>query len=198
VAREFRCTDGTNPFAGDVRQAMNARSGSRPAANGHHIDSYEVPCAGGTVTVYVDMYGCDEMAPPSDELPRAAKELLELFRAGDLAGLLGKCTALELREGRPGTEQIVCAMTLPVVRLAFDENHGATVEQTCSGLPPASPKSDARKLYLTLVFAALDFHRTLPNARLSDEQVARAKVRFASACGITPESVPSASFEELF
>src|SRR5690606_4764505 len=61
VAREFRCPNGENPFAGDDRAAARSRSGAqRHPKSGHLIDTYEVPCSDGPVTVFIDMYGCEK------------------------------------------------------------------------------------------------------------------------------------------
>lgn len=62
VAQQFRCPDGTNPLGGDPAAGRDARVGNVGAnSSGHIIDLYRVPCAGGPVDVYVDMYGCPEM-----------------------------------------------------------------------------------------------------------------------------------------
>lgn len=63
VASRFRCPDGTNPLGGDPRAGQMARLGNVGAnSTGHIIDVYRVPCASGPIDVYVDMYGCPEMA----------------------------------------------------------------------------------------------------------------------------------------
>ncbi|MGE0790949.1 MAG: hypothetical protein AB7S26_35085 [Sandaracinaceae bacterium] len=62
VAQRFRCPDGTNPLGGDVEAGRDARVGNVGAnSSGHIIDLYRVPCPGGPVDIYVDMYGCPEM-----------------------------------------------------------------------------------------------------------------------------------------
>ncbi len=63
VASRFRCPDGTNPLGGDPRAGQASRLGNVGAnSTGHIIDVYRVPCATGPIDVYVDMYGCPEMA----------------------------------------------------------------------------------------------------------------------------------------
>ncbi|MBN8615532.1 MAG: hypothetical protein J0L92_33360 [Deltaproteobacteria bacterium] len=63
VATRFRCPDGTNPLGGDPRAGQMSRLGNVGAnSTGHIIDVYRVPCASGPIDVYVDMYGCPEMA----------------------------------------------------------------------------------------------------------------------------------------
>jgi len=63
VASRFRCPDGTNPLGGDPRAGQMSRLGNVGAnSTGHIIDVYRVPCASGPIDVYVDMYGCPEMA----------------------------------------------------------------------------------------------------------------------------------------
>lgn len=62
VAAEFECPEGGNPLGGDPAAGQAARAGNVGANTaGHIIDRYEVPCGGGPVSVYVDMYGCPEM-----------------------------------------------------------------------------------------------------------------------------------------
>lgn len=62
VAAEFRCPDGQNPLGGDPSAGQRARVGNvGPNASGHIIDLYRVPCGGGEVDIFVDMYGCPEM-----------------------------------------------------------------------------------------------------------------------------------------
>jgi hypothetical protein len=61
VAREFECPGGGNPLNGDPDQGARARIGNVGAnSEGHVIDHYQVPCPGGPVDIYVDMYGCPE------------------------------------------------------------------------------------------------------------------------------------------
>jgi hypothetical protein len=62
VAGEFQCPGGGNPLGGDPTAGAQAREGNVGAnSTGHIIDLYRVPCPGGDVQVYVDMYGCPEM-----------------------------------------------------------------------------------------------------------------------------------------
>ncbi|AKT37533.1 hypothetical protein [Chondromyces crocatus] len=57
----YKCADGTVPLQGDLRAASKVRSGNvGPNATGHIIDLYVVPCPGGDVKLFVDMYGCPE------------------------------------------------------------------------------------------------------------------------------------------
>lgn len=61
VANEFKCADGSNPFAGNLGAAQKSRRGNVGAnASGHIIDLYVVPCPEGEREVFVDMYGCNE------------------------------------------------------------------------------------------------------------------------------------------
>lgn len=199
VASEYRCPDGTNPFDGDVRKAMRSRSGSRRAENGHYVDSYEVPCASGTVTVYVDLYGCDEQPAPDQQLTAGARELLEHLRTGAFEELVERCAELRSGPSRPPAEVVVCGVTLPVALLALGESTGdVAVERTCSGMPPLSDKSDARLAYLGLVFAAFDFHVGSDEPRLSEAEVTRAKERFGTICGVPHQSVPRVDLSDLF
>lgn len=58
---EVRCPDGSQPLGGDPAAGQRARVGNvGPNATGHIIDLYHVPCPGGDVEVFVDMYGCAE------------------------------------------------------------------------------------------------------------------------------------------
>jgi hypothetical protein len=56
------CDDGKNPFQGDLSAAHASRRGSiGPGGRCEKIiDLYEVPCSGGRVEVYADMYICSE------------------------------------------------------------------------------------------------------------------------------------------
>lgn len=63
VAGELQCPEGGNPLGGDAQAGAAARVGNVGAnSTGHIIDLYRVPCGSGPVDVYVDMYGCPEMA----------------------------------------------------------------------------------------------------------------------------------------
>ena len=58
---EYRCPDGSVPLGGDPARGASARSGNvGPNSTGHVIDLYRVPCPGGDVELYVDMYSCPE------------------------------------------------------------------------------------------------------------------------------------------
>ncbi|WP_156041192.1 hypothetical protein [Chondromyces apiculatus] len=59
----YTCADGSVPLAGDVEAGREARTGNvGENAMGHVIDHYRVPCPEGDVALFVDMYGCPEMA----------------------------------------------------------------------------------------------------------------------------------------
>ena len=61
VAGEVRCPGGGNPLGGDPEAGQQARVGNVGAnSSGHIIDLYRVPCPGGDLDVYVDLYGCPE------------------------------------------------------------------------------------------------------------------------------------------
>ena len=63
VAGEFQCPEGGNPLGGDTSAGGASRVGNVGAnSTGHIIDLYRIPCRSGPVDVYVDMYGCPEMA----------------------------------------------------------------------------------------------------------------------------------------
>ena len=65
VASDFVCPDGSNPLGGSLRAGSRARAGSIGAgADGHILDMYEVPCPGGPVQVYIDMYHCPDGRSP--------------------------------------------------------------------------------------------------------------------------------------
>ncbi len=59
LAQEFQCPDGSNPFPTQDSVSQLAPRGSM-MGDQHLVDRYQVPCPGGVVTVFLDMYGCDE------------------------------------------------------------------------------------------------------------------------------------------
>ncbi|HJL15114.1 MAG TPA: hypothetical protein RMH99_05630 [Sandaracinaceae bacterium LLY-WYZ-13_1] len=63
----WECPDGSVPLGGDAAAGSRARRGSSRShlsepptdiMNSHIVDIYDVPCPGGTETVYVCMYHC--------------------------------------------------------------------------------------------------------------------------------------------
>lgn len=73
VASVFRCSDGSNPFHGDLRAAAQSRQGNvgphLPIANGdfvnsHIVDQYSVPCPAGPEQIFVCMYHCEDGQSP--------------------------------------------------------------------------------------------------------------------------------------
>lgn len=159
VARTFRCPDGSNPLGGDLAAGKNARRGSLPAPQGAHIlDRYDVPCSGGSATVYIDMYGCPEYEKVLAESQQGTAEgsaLLKGFQQGDLAGTLERCQALG--PSSPGDEQGWCVALVPASLYGQGRylEGLATVTDYCTRLPPASAASDARAAHLALTIVAL-------------------------------------------
>jgi len=65
VAGELECPAGGNPLGGDPQAGAASRVGNVGAGpDGHILDLYEVPCPGGPLRVYVDMYHCPDGQTP--------------------------------------------------------------------------------------------------------------------------------------
>ena len=73
VASVFRCSDGSNPFHGDLRAAAQSRRGSigphqattdGDIFNSHIVDQYSVPCPDGPQEIFVCMYHCEDGKSP--------------------------------------------------------------------------------------------------------------------------------------
>lgn len=191
VAREFRCSDGNNPFGGDVRAAARARSGAQQSPEtGHPVDTYEVPCSDGPVTVYVDMYGCERYArllaaSPSAELEAVAAR----FDAGRYPEVVMSCEAI-FERGEPLDVWSVCGTMEPAALVLLGDRRAIGImRRTCAPMPPASPKSDARVNAVLLAIVTLARGSQRAGPEVNDEAAEQVLRAFAGACEIDPREV---------
>jgi hypothetical protein len=190
VANRFQCADGANPFAGDVRAAARSRSGAqRSPTTGHLLDTYEVPCKGGTVTVYIDMYGCEEyrklVASPSQEL----KEIQGGFDAGEYRAILARCAEI-LNGGKPPDAFSWCGIVVPATLVLLgDERAPLAMKQTCDPMPPHGDKSDARLSAVELAMIALARGSARAGPEIDVRVAERVLVAFSVACDVDPRDV---------
>jgi hypothetical protein len=192
IAREVRCADGKNPFAGNVEAARRSRSGSqaRPRSD-HLVDTYEVPCASGTMTVFVDMYGCPEeqekLRSFTERLSPAAEKLMTAYDSGDHPHVLERCGNLRDDESDLFTW---CLILEPASLVLLNERAAAVhfMENLCSKMPAAGPKSDARAVQVTLTMAFIARASGKPRP-ITIEEANATLDDFARACAIDPTEV---------
>jgi hypothetical protein len=159
VANRFQCPNGANPFRGDPKGASQSRRGSSTSEKtGHPVDVYEVPCAGGSVQVYVDMYACQEYADRLRAAEQGSAEgeaLTTDFQGGKFQEVLEHCAGLG-DEAKPD-EEAWCLALIPASLHAQKRDAEALGELGghCSHLPPASDQSDARAAHVALVMISL-------------------------------------------
>lgn len=191
VAREFRCQDGTNPFKGDMAAARLSRSGSQPSPkNKDIIDTYEVPCDGGNVTVYIDMYGCEEQQNSANQgFSERFQKAASSYMAGDLRGAVKVCLGILKEDDANQNDAVECGFLVSAaMALGGDENKAnSLLSEMCSGLPPPSAKSAARAEFTaaTLGWVARGARQT----GLSDEAFSAMIDRFSGSCGVSKEQV---------
>jgi hypothetical protein len=160
---QYRCPDGSKPFAGDLSRAADSRAGSLPSKkNEHIIDLYEVPCASGIVPVHVDLYGCEEYERRLKlvDSPGTA-QLKGAFSAGQFAEVLANCPAPE-DESVPNDTRTWCLAMVPASLHALGRHPDALsrIAKVCALMPPAGPKSASRASYLAMIMMMLtDAHR---------------------------------------
>lgn len=182
VARDFQCGDGTNPFAGQLQEAARARQGAREHPGGHVIDLYRVPCAGGDVTVYVDMYGCPEQEArlaggPSPGLKRAT----QAFDGGDFPEAVRECMAV-VDQNAPDQDAVEClAITPAAMALSGGEPQALKlVGGFCSKLPTG----EQQKIRVHFVEQVARWVFRGSKGRLSRAEFGAIVGRFATACGV--------------
>lgn len=190
VANVYRCPDGKNPFSGDLRAAARARSGSQRSPNSEHlIDTYEVPCAGGNVTVYVDMYGCDEYRKLLVEKSPELDQIQSRFDAGRYGELIGQCEAI-LERGKPVDAFSWCGVLEPAALVLLGDRRAvAIMARTCEPMPPDSEKSDARVNVVGLAMIALARGSQHAGPEIDTETASNVLTLFAEACRVDPRKV---------
>lgn len=193
IAREFRCKDGKNPLHGDLEAAARSRSGSQPhPRSGDLVDTYEVPCAGGSVTVYVDMYGCAEqrrmLAQAQKESP-GVERMMDAFDAGEYEKVIEHCGGV-MSHGEPFDEFMWCGFIDPASLVLMNMTAEAIrfMGKLCGAMPPSGPKSDARINQVSATMSAIargSGKRRMVSVNEANELLSR----FSEACGIDPREV---------
>lgn len=185
VAREFQCSDGKNPFQGQLQEAAKARQGGRPHPNGHVVDLYQVPCAGGDVTVYVDMYGCPEQqasleAGPSPEFIRA----VESFDEGNFPEAVRACMEVIDRAQADRNTLECLALTPAAMALSGGEPQALKlVGGFCSKLPTGAQQK--LRVHHVEEIARWIFRGT--KGKISRQEFRSIVTRFATACGVNDD-----------
>ncbi len=198
VASLFQCPEGGNPFGGDEQAAARARSGSqqRPGSS-HMLDTYEVPCRGGGVTVYVDMYGCDYQAPASASHGALGSKILAAFDAAEDVAVLETCAGVDRREELDAAA--ICGVVVPasltlVGEVEAAERHFADL---CSRLPPQSEKSDIRALHVSLYIAAIGSRIRGPGVAVSEDDAIAVAARIVQRCEVPAEGIYEVRWEDF-
>ena len=193
VAQRFRCPDGSNPLGGSLVKAAETRRGSLPAPQGNHIlDAYDVPCPGGEVAVYVDMYGCPEyerMLVESEQGSTGSKELQRAFNEGQFEQIIARCEGLA--SDAPNDEKVWCAALIPacLYGLKRDADGLTALTERCSRLHEATPASDARATYLALVFVSLNSAAEHGKFESNDEHRKATVDAWLQNCGVPKEQL---------
>ncbi len=158
VAR-YRCPDGTTPLGGDPKQGARARLGSDfVKATNHHVDLYEVPCSGGAVRLYVDLYGCPEEQQRLAAVQGGTQEghaLEAAFNAGEFAHVLERCGSLPPEPKHD--EKALCSALVPAAlhgQGKHEEGFQAT-EAACDRFPPSTPENRGRATHIAVMMTAL-------------------------------------------
>lgn len=182
VAREFQCTDGHNPFAGELQAAAKARQGGRKHPGGHIVDLYQVPCAGGEVTVYVDMYGCPEQAAaleqgPSPDFVKAT----EAFDEGNFPEAVRRCMAVVDQE--KSSRDVVECVALTPAAMALDGGEPQAL-RLVGGFCSKMPTGDQQKIRVQYVEQVARWVFRGGKRRISPEEFRMLVGRLATACGV--------------
>ncbi len=190
VANRFECPTGPNPFRGDPMGASRSRRGSSTSEKtGHPVDVYEVPCAGASVQVYVDMYSCPEYADRLRAAEQGSKEgeaLMSAFQAGKFQEVLEHCAGLG-DEAKPD-EGAWCLALVPASLHAQKRDAEALAEMGghCSYLPPASEQSDARAAHVALVMISLAEAAREGHFEATEEQREELVESWLKVCQVPP------------
>lgn len=182
----FKCATGETPFSGDLESARTSRKGAlKSPKSGHMVDIYEVPCPGGTESVYVDLYGCGTPEPKPGGSAKA-DAIMALFDAGDFRKVLKECGGVFGGGGDP--EAAALCMGIGPASVAMNGEDGAELMGlVCRSMPPLGPKSRVRAEVVAMNLTAM-----LSKAKeigMPPQAVARATLSFAEACGVTIEDV---------
>ncbi|MCS6900668.1 MAG: hypothetical protein RMJ98_13660 [Myxococcales bacterium] len=182
VAREFQCSDGTNPFAGQLQEAARARQGAREHPGGHFVDLYRVPCSSGDVIVYVDMYGCPEqeaeiVGGPSPGLKRA----IQAFDGGDFPEAVRECMAV-VDQHVSNKDMVECLAITPAAMILSGGEPQALklVGGFCSKLPTG----EHQQIRVRFVDQVVRWVFRGSKGRLSRAELSVIVGRFATACGV--------------
>ena len=191
MASSFRCPDGSNPFAGDAQRAADARSGSqRSPTTGHPVDTYEVHCKTGTVTVFIDMYGCSEYqriltAKKSSVLA----ELERKFDGGEYPEVVRECE-LVFSAGKPLDAWSFCGALEPAALALLGDRRAIDImRRTCEPMLPDGPKSDARESAVIIAMLALARGSKNAGPELDAEAASGVLIAFAEACQVDPREI---------
>lgn len=183
VAREFQCPGGGNPFDGRLEGAQRARTGSKAHPGGHIVDLYDVPCSGGPVTVYVDMYGCPEAEALLQSRPTPALAgATQAFDRGDYRGAVKAC--LGIMDGdKVDADTVEClSMTPAAMMLDGADEGGLKLIGAFCGKAAALPTGvQVRKEHVTQVARWL---ARGGKGKMSREQYRALVSQVATACGV--------------
>jgi hypothetical protein len=186
VAEGFRCSDGTNPFRGQLEEAARARQGSRKGAQGGHIiDLYQVPCAGGEVTVYVDMYQCPEQEAALERGPDPSLlQAIQALDGGDFPEVVRRCMEVVNRPEVDGSTVECLAITPAAMALSGGETEALKLT---GGFCSKLPSNDQQKLRRQHVEQIARWVFRGAKGRISRQEFRALMGRFATACGVNDE-----------
>lgn len=193
VANRFQCPNGPNPFRGDPKRAAESRRGSSTSAKtGHPIDVYEVPCPGGSVEVYVDLYGCPEYAERLRAVEQGSAEgeaLTGAFQEGKFQEVLEHCAGLG-DDAKPD-EEAWCMALVPAALHAQKRDAEAldAIGGYCSRMPPASEQSDARAAHIALVMVSLAEVARQGHFTATEEQINELADSWLKVCQVPPDQL---------
>ncbi len=195
VADEFQCPRGGNPLHGKLEDAQQARMGALDhPTNGHIVDVYRVPCPGGNVDVFVDMYGCDEYANQLENSGPSVpvRRLIDRYDQEDYSGVISQCdkSAEELEPD----ESMYCMVLVPASFFVVGKATAAVgvLHDLCSRLPRPSSLSDARANLVVQVTSAVARTAEKHGDSIGTEEGAQIVSAFARACEVTPEDLERA------
>jgi hypothetical protein len=195
VASEFACPGGGNPFGGDLDAARQARVGAEQnPSTGHFVDSYAVPCERGKITLYVDMYGCEEMQQLEQQVSGkpgpGVERLVGLYDTGSYAGVMSQCASV-MMTGKPMDEWVWCGYLQPASMVMMGEPREATefVGKLCSGMPPAGPASAARADTVASVVVWVARGSATAGRDVGRREAELLLLALSRACGVEPEDV---------
>lgn len=193
VASEFRCPTGENPFGGDVDAARSARRGSdENPDDGHVVDIYRVPCSGGNVHLFVDLYGCQDyqrrLVSGTEKSPELTT-LVARYESLDFKGVAQHCA--HANDGMPPDEASECMTLLPasLVMLGRADAGIGFLGELCSNMPEPSSLSDIRTHVVIRTVAFVDHGRELAGAPLDDREGSELLGALASVCSVSSTDI---------